>query len=176
MHIQVHWPKLNDDGSRRSQTGDGTIPPEKSPSFIGIGWCWWLWASSQFSSNNVFLQIQRLTCFWWVFTIFEIWSLNTYLDDSPWCFRGWLRASWLLFRQSADTVQWMTLTAASHPTQYRGGVKSNHHTIGVFSKRGYIYHIPSSNHAHCLLIIVSWEYDVSFVITAITTIGLILNI
>jgi len=69
----------------------------------------------------------------------------------------------------------MTFTAASHPAKCGGGVKYNHLTIGLLHKPGYIYHIPHNNGGHRLLNIVRNEEKVSFVITAFSTMGLILR-
>jgi len=69
----------------------------------------------------------------------------------------------------------MTFTAASHPAICGGGVKYNYLTISFLHKPGYIYHIPHNNGAHHLLNIVRKEEKVSFVITAFTTMGLILR-
>jgi len=68
----------------------------------------------------------------------------------------------------------MTFTAASHPVKCGGGVKYNHLAISVLHNPGYIYHIPHNNGAHRLLNIVRKEEKVSCVITALTTMGLIL--
>jgi len=69
----------------------------------------------------------------------------------------------------------MTFTATSHPAKCGGGVQYNHPTISFLHKPGYIYHIPHNNGAHRLLNIVRNEEKVSFVITAFTTMGLILR-
>jgi hypothetical protein len=68
----------------------------------------------------------------------------------------------------------MAFTAASHPTKRGGGVTYNHLTISFLHKPGYIYHILHNNGAHCLNIVIG-EEKVSFVITAFTTISLILH-
>jgi len=69
----------------------------------------------------------------------------------------------------------MTFTAASHPAKCGGRVKYNHLTISIPHIPGYIYHIPYNNGAHRLLNIINREEKVSFVITAFTTMGLILR-
>jgi hypothetical protein len=57
----------------------------------------------------------------------------------------------------------------------RGRDKYNHLTISILHEPGYKYHIPANTGAHRLLNIVSREEKVSFVITAFTTMGLILR-
>jgi hypothetical protein len=69
----------------------------------------------------------------------------------------------------------MTLTAASHPAKFRGGVKYNYLIVCCVHKPGYIYHILRINGAHHLLIIVSRNEIVSFVSTAFITMGLALS-
>jgi hypothetical protein len=53
--------------------------------------------------------------------------------------------------------------------------KYNHLTIRFLHEPGYIFNIPYNNGAQRLLNIVSREEKVSFVITAFTTMGLILR-
>jgi len=69
----------------------------------------------------------------------------------------------------------MTFTATSHPAKCGGGVQYNHLAISFHHKPGYIYHISNNNGAHHLLNIPRKEDKVSFVITAFTTMGLILR-
>jgi len=69
----------------------------------------------------------------------------------------------------------MTFTAALHPAKCGGGAKCNDLTISFPHKPGYIYHIPHNNGAHRPLNIIRKEEKVSFVITAFTTMGLILR-
>ena len=69
----------------------------------------------------------------------------------------------------------MIFTAASNPAKCGGGVKCTHLEISFLDKPGYIYHIPHNSAAHLLLNIVCRDEKVSFVITAFTTMRLILH-
>jgi len=122
MAIQVHRLKSNHDGSGRSQPAGGNMPSGNIPLFIDIGWYCWLWASSRLLSKNFLLQIKLLTCFGRVLTIFEKWSLNTYWDESQWCFRGWYGASVLLVWKWGNLGSRNTFTTTSHPTKCGGEV------------------------------------------------------
>jgi len=53
------------------------------------------------------------------------------------------------------------------------GVNYSDLMISFLHKPGYVYHIPHNNHAHCLLKVFGRAQKVTFVITAITTMGLI---
>jgi hypothetical protein len=69
----------------------------------------------------------------------------------------------------------ITYSAASHPAKCGGGIKYNYLIIGFLHKVEYIYHLPHNNNSHHLLNTVSREDKVSFVITAFTSLGLMLH-
>jgi len=65
------------------------------------------------------------------------------------------------------------ISGSLHPAKCGGSAKYSHLTSSFLLKPECIYHIPNINHAHLLLKVITREEKVSFVITAITMMGLI---
>jgi len=85
--IEVHWLMPNQDGSGRSHPAGRKMQSCTVHSFIDIGWYCWQSRLSWFLSTYNLLQINHLTCFLQVLTIFKKQSVKTYLNASWWRFR-----------------------------------------------------------------------------------------
>jgi hypothetical protein len=175
MVIQVYQLNVYHNRLGQSQPTGGSLLSGTSPSFRGIGWYCWQWDSSMFSSNFVLWQIIHLMWLWRVWTIFKTWSANTCLDKSWWCFKGRYSAPRILVRNWGNSSFCITSTAASHHSKYGRMVTWSHLMISCLCYPEYIYYIAPKNHVKYLLKIVSWDEMVSFLISIITMIGLILR-
>jgi hypothetical protein len=83
----------------------------------------------------------------------------------------WGRASVILIWTWADSGKAITFAAASHLATCREGVPWCLLLISCSHKPGYVHHILQNANSHHLVQIVCTEEMLSFVITAITTIG-----